>query len=87
MGLGMGVVDCRNISTQLVLLAEKRCFSHFTKYIFLASEFAFSVFKNSPHFVHLLKINLQYLVIYPLLEQAYGLCGRGRGWEDLGEWH
>ena len=21
------------------------------------------------------------------LEQAYGLCGRGRGWEDLGEWH
>ena len=21
------------------------------------------------------------------IEQAYGLCGRGRGWEDLGEWH
>ena len=21
------------------------------------------------------------------LEQSYGLCGRGRGWEDLGEWH
>ena len=20
-------------------------------------------------------------------EQSYGLCGRGRGWEDLGEWH
>ena len=19
--------------------------------------------------------------------QSYGLCGRGRGWEDLGEWH
>ena len=18
---------------------------------------------------------------------VYGLCGRGRGWEDLGEWH
>ena len=18
---------------------------------------------------------------------SYGLCGRGRGWEDLGEWH
>ena len=21
------------------------------------------------------------------IEQYYGLCGRGRGWEDLGEWH
>ena len=21
------------------------------------------------------------------IEQPYGLCGRGRGWEDLGEWH
>ena len=21
------------------------------------------------------------------MEQSYGLCGRGRGWEDLGEWH
>ena len=21
------------------------------------------------------------------IEQSYGLCGRGRGWEDLGEWH
>ena len=21
------------------------------------------------------------------LEQAFGLCGRGRGWDDLGEWH
>ena len=20
-------------------------------------------------------------------EQSYGFCGRGRGWEDLGEWH
>ena len=20
-------------------------------------------------------------------EQSYGICGRGRGWEDLGEWH
>ena len=22
-----------------------------------------------------------------LLKFPYGLCGRGRGWEDLGEWH
>ena len=22
-----------------------------------------------------------------LIEQSYELCGRGRGWEDLGEWH
>ena len=21
------------------------------------------------------------------IEQSYALCGRGRGWEDLGEWH
>ena len=21
------------------------------------------------------------------IEWSYGLCGRGRGWEDLGEWH
>ena len=25
--------------------------------------------------------------ISQILEQSYGLCGRGRGWEDLGEWH
>ena len=24
---------------------------------------------------------------YWCIEQSYGLCGRGRGWEDLGEWH
>ena len=21
------------------------------------------------------------------IEQYFGLCGRGRGWDDLGEWH
>ena len=21
------------------------------------------------------------------IEQSFGLCGRGRGWGDLGEWH
>ena len=21
------------------------------------------------------------------IEQSFGLCGRGRGWHDLGEWH
>ena len=21
------------------------------------------------------------------MEQAFGLCGRGRGWDGLGEWH
>ena len=20
-------------------------------------------------------------------KQSFGLCGRGRGWDDLGEWH
>ena len=24
---------------------------------------------------------------YWCIEQSYGLCGRGRGWGDLGEWH
>ena len=22
-----------------------------------------------------------------ICKQSYGLCERGRGWEDLGEWH
>jgi hypothetical protein len=21
------------------------------------------------------------------IEQSFGLCGRRRGWDDLGEWH
>ena len=21
------------------------------------------------------------------IEQSFRLCGRGRGWDDLGEWH
>jgi len=21
------------------------------------------------------------------VEQSFGFCGRGRGWDDLGEWH
>ena len=21
------------------------------------------------------------------IDQSFGLCGRGRGWDDLGEWH
>jgi len=21
------------------------------------------------------------------IEQSFGLCGRGGGWDDLGEWH
>jgi len=21
------------------------------------------------------------------IEQSFGLCGRGKGWDDLGEWH
>ena len=24
---------------------------------------------------------------YWCIEQSFGLCGRGRGWDDLGEWH
>ena len=28
-----------------------------------------------------------YLIVVLCIEQSYGLCGRGRGWEDLGEWH
>ena len=25
--------------------------------------------------------------IHRYIEQSFGLCGRGRGWDDLGEWH
>ena len=21
------------------------------------------------------------------IEQSFGLCGRARGWDDMGEWH
>ena len=21
------------------------------------------------------------------IEQSFGLCGRGQGWDDMGEWH
>ena len=21
------------------------------------------------------------------IEQSFGFCGRGRGWDDMGEWH
>ena len=21
------------------------------------------------------------------IEQSFGLCGRGRGWDDMGEWY
>ena len=24
---------------------------------------------------------------FKTIEQSFGLCGRGRGWDDLGEWH
>ena len=24
---------------------------------------------------------------HSFIEQSFGLCGRGRGWDDLGEWH
>ena len=33
-----------------------------------------------------LKLNIQQKRHW-CIEQSYGLCGRGRGWEDLGEWH
>ena len=31
--------------------------------------------------------NLDSILKSRCIEQSYGLCGRGRGWEDLGEWH
>ena len=29
----------------------------------------------------------QALFEFRCTEQSFGLCGRGRGWDDLGEWH
>ena len=31
--------------------------------------------------------NLKRLLQHHSSKASYGLCGRGRGWEDLGEWH
>ena len=33
------------------------------------------------------KINKETQTLNDTIEQSYGLCERGRGWEDLGEWH
>ena len=27
------------------------------------------------------------LIVSGLTFRSFGLCGRGRGWDDLGEWH
>ena len=39
---------------------------------------------------HLSKFHI-YALVYCngvfLMEQSFGLCGRGKGWDDLGEWH
>ena len=34
-----------------------------------------------------LYISVSFAVSYRVIEQSFGLCGRGRGWNDLGEWH
>ena len=34
-----------------------------------------------------LKIYVRQQKIHRCIEQSFGLCGRGRGWDDLGEWH
>ena len=28
-----------------------------------------------------------HVYIHICIEESFGLCGRGRGWDDLGEWH
>ena len=32
-------------------------------------------------------LNEKKYFFYVTKTKSYGLCGRGRGWEDLGEWH
>ena len=34
-----------------------------------------------------LKIYVRQQKRHRCIEQSFGLCGRGRGWDDLGEWH
>ena len=46
-------------------------------------------FSRSVYFTFLLKYSLKNKLQQKrhwCIEQSYGLCGRGRGWEDLGEW-
>ena len=35
----------------------------------------------------LFNIVLEVLATEIRAEKSFGLCGRGRGWDDLGEWH
>ena len=45
-------------------------------------------FKDEFCFVFLnFKIKYSLAVVRKSIEQTFGLCGRGRGWDDLGEWH
>ena len=32
-------------------------------------------------------VTITLYVRYRCIEQSFGLCGRGRGWDDLVEWH
>ena len=33
------------------------------------------------------KLNSSDFFKSPDIEQSFGFCGRGRGWDDLGKWH
>ena len=57
---------------------------------------------KSRDIIVLMKVHVVKAMVFPLVmhgceswtikkaecsRMSYGLCGRGRGWEDLGEWH
>ena len=43
--------------------------------------------KPIKHKAYLNKPDFKNLVFHWCIEQSFGLYGRGRGWDDLGEWH
>ena len=37
--------------------------------------------------MHISHTGVNVVNVFREIEHSFGLCGRGRGWDDLGEWH
>ena len=60
-----------------------RFISYMILYMFQCTQVLCTRMNSLDHFFKYLKNFLQ----EKPSEQSFGLCGRGRGWDDLGEWH